>query len=214
MIVVATHNNIEILHKFLISLENVDLCDEQVLIVDTNSQDIKFKEWFLDCKNKYPYHFTSLDYKCFDSGAYIWAYQNIKNQDNWIFLQDSLEIIRPDYISQIKEQLKSFEVVAGFDFPYSYDIHPLQKVWCETDIEFHNYPEKGIFGPIFSVRNSTMNRIPESWLKYPQEKLMQQGMERRWSLMFHSINASKTYLEGYDDIHSSKWIKKSFYIRP
>ncbi len=89
MIVVATHNNIEILHKFLISLENVDLCDEQVLIVDTNSEDIKFKEWFLECKNKYPYHFTSLDYKCFDSGAYIWAYQNIKNRDNWIFLQDS-----------------------------------------------------------------------------------------------------------------------------
>jgi len=59
-----------------------------------------------------------------------------------------------------------------------------------------------------------MNRIPTSWLKYPQEKLMQQGMERRWSLMFHSINASKTYLEGYGDIHSSKWIKKSFYVRP
>ena len=214
MIVVATHNNIEILHKFLVSLENVDLCNEEVIIVDTNSQDIRFKEWFLECKNKYPYQFVSLDYKCFDSGAYIWAYQNIQNQDNWIFLQDSLEIIRPDYISHIKKQLESFEVVAGFDFPYSYDIHPLQKVWCETDIELHDYPEKGIFGPIFSVRNSTMNRIPESWLKYPQEKLMQQGMERRWSLMFHSINASKTYLEGYGDIHSSKWIKKSFYIRP
>jgi len=61
MIVVATHNNIEILHKFLVSLENVDLSDEEVLIVDTNSQDIKFKEWFLECKNKYPYQFISLE---------------------------------------------------------------------------------------------------------------------------------------------------------
>jgi hypothetical protein len=213
MIVIATHDNIDILNTLLNSLKNVDLKNHEVSIIDTNSQSQNFIDYFSNLKNILPYNFYRLDYTCYDSGAYMWAYQNLK-ADSWIFLQDSIEIINPDWIQEIDNLLKEYEVVAGFDFPYSYDPHPLQKPWVESNIEFINYPESGIFGPMFSVRNSTMDKIPKHWFKWPTEKLMQQGMERRWSLMFHSINATKTYLEGYGDIHSSKWIKKHFYIRP
>jgi hypothetical protein len=213
MIVIVTHDNIDILNTFLNSLKNVDLNNHEVSIIDTNSQSQNFIDYFFNLKNTLPYNFYKLDYKCYDSGGYIWAYQNLKS-DNWIFLQDSIEIIRPDFIKKIDNKLEQYEVVGGFDFPYSYDPNELQKPWVETDIEFEDYPELGIFGPMFSVRNTTMDRIPKHWLKYPPNKLMQQGMERRWSLIFHSINATKTYLEGYGNIHSSKWIKKHFYIRP
>jgi hypothetical protein len=213
MIVVATHNNIKILKTFLDSLKNIDLQNEDVLIIDTNSADIEFQKEFNIIESLYPYTFIRLDYGCYDSGAYIWAYQNIPS-NNYIFLQDSIEITNPDYISIIKNKLEEFDVVAGFDFPYSYDVNPNQQPWAESDIEFSDYPQQGIFGPMFSARKSILDKIPKHWLKFPTNKLLQQGMERRWSLMFHSINATKTYLEGYGDIHSSKYIKKHFYIRP
>jgi hypothetical protein len=213
MIVVPTHNNIKILKTFLDSLKNINLQNEDVLIIDTNSTDIEFQKEFNIIESVYPYTFIRLDYGCYDSGAYIWAYQNIPS-NNYIFLQDSIEILNPNYISIIKNKLQEFDVVAGFDFPYNYDPNPEQKPWVESDIEFSDYPQQGIFGPMFSARKSILDKIPKHWLKFPTDKLLQQGMERRWSLMFHSINASKTYLEGYGDINSSKYIKKHFYTRP
>jgi hypothetical protein len=213
MIVIATHNNCDILKRILDSLQRIDLAGHEVSIIDTNSTDVKFIEYFDNLKLQFPYNFYRTEYTCYDSGAYIWAYQNLKS-DKWIFLQDSIDILRKDWIRNIDNLLNEYEVVAGWDFLYSYDPFPEQKEWVELDIEFTDYPQKAIFGPIFAVRNDTMNRIPKHWLKYPTNKLLQQGMERRWSLMFHSIKASKIYLEAYGGVYTSPDVRKYFYLRP
>ena len=70
-----------------------------------------------------------------------------------------------------------------------------QRLWGEEDLIINSVPHDSIFGPIFGVRKETLDRLPKEWLKHPTNKMEGCSMERRWSLMFYLINASKHYLE-------------------
>lgn len=218
MIVVAAHDNPETLESIVNDLNEIDLNRHDVCIIDTNSQNLIFKENFgiLKDKNKH-FNFISLDYTCWDSGAYIWAYNNLYSS-TYIFLQDSIRILNKEYIKIYDEYLNEYDVVAHINFKYHYE-NEEQKKWVENEIDFVELPEDAIFGPIFGVNKETMDRIPEYWLKHPTNKNEGCGMERRWSLMFHQIGATKTYLE-IEDIPNNhtiyttrKYIHKLFYNR-
>jgi len=214
MIVVATHDSIKFLHLSINNMRKVNLNGHRVLFIDTNSKDIEFKKEFEIAKNNNPeFLFESLDYTCWDSGAYIYAFEKYK-ADSYIFLQDSLEILDKDYICCFDDQLKNFDVIGHFPFDYFYD-NEEQKIWVESDIKFDSYPKHGIFGPIFAATSNILERLPKECIKYPTNKNQGCGMERRWSLMFHSIGATKTYLEN-DDLwkkFSEKYIHKHFPTR-
>lgn len=212
MIVVATHNDIEVLESIINDLNNIDLNGHNVSIIDTNSDEIEFKNRFDQLKNENPqFNFIHLDYTCWDSGAYIWTYKNF-NEDKFIFLQDSIEILDKNFIKVVDENLNNYDVVALSAFPYRYD-DPDQKTWVESGISFKVTPKYGIFGPIFAATKEILDKIPNEWLKYPTKKLEACGMERRWSLMFDVISATKAYLQ-YDIFNPPiKYINKKFLRR-
>jgi hypothetical protein len=90
--------------------------------------------------------------------------------------------------------LDIYEVVPWINFGYFYENED-QRLWGEEGLTINNNPHDSIFGPIFGVRKETLDKLPKEWLKYPTNKNEGCSMERRWSLMFHLMDASKHYLE-------------------
>jgi hypothetical protein len=207
MIVVATHDDPFFLNLAIENLNNINLNGHQILIIDTNSTNKEFLNIFEKLKKEYD-HFTfkRLKYTCWDSGAYIYAFTKFKCE-KYIFLQDSIKITNQNYIVDIDSHLENFDVVAHFPFGYGYDDSD-QRIFVESDIHFNSLPNLGIFGPIFSANRGILEKIPKKWLKYPTNKNQGCGMERRWSLIFHSLGATKIYLEMGNDCKSTKYIEK------
>ena len=194
MIVVASHNRIDLLDNMLKTLSSINLNNNQVLIINTNSDNEEYKTFFEECKLNYSqYIFETLNYTCWDSGAYIYAYNNYSS-NKYIFLQDSLDIKNSKLIPMWENFLDVYEVVPWINFGYFYENED-QRLWGEEGLTIGNNPHDSIFGPIFGVRKETLDKLPKEWLKYPTNKNEGCGMERRWSLMFHLINASKHYIE-------------------
>lgn len=194
MIVVASHDRLDLLKNMLLRLSLIDLADHQVLVVDTNSQDEEYLSGIQAVKDEYPWvKFDRKTYTCWDSGAYLHAYRNYPS-DKYIFLQDSLMIENENLIQQIDSLLNNVDVVPIFNFKYFYD-NEEERRWVEEGIEVTSLPDEGIFGPIFAVTKVALDRIPNSWIKEPTSKLEACGMERFWSLVFHLTGATKRYLE-------------------
>ena len=194
MIVIASHNRTDLLDNMLKTLSSINLNNNKVLIINTNSDNEEYKTFFEECKLNYPqYIFETLNYTCWDSGAYIYAYKNY-HSDKYIFLQDSITITNPKLILMWENFLNIYEVVPWINFGYFYENED-QRLWGEEDLIINSVPHDSIFGPIFGVRKETLDRLPKEWLKHPTNKMEGCSMERRWSLMLYLINASKHYLE-------------------
>lgn len=194
MIVIASHNNIELLESIVEQLNNINLNNHKVLIIDTNSDNEDYKNKFNELKEiNSHFIFEQLDYNCWDSGAYIHAYKNYSD-NHYIFLQDSLTITNKNLIPIFDNFLNIYDVVPLFNFRYGYE-NDGQKIFVEQNLSISSLPEYAIFGPIFGVRKETLDKLSKDWLIYPTNKNEGCGMERRWSLMFHLIDASKHYLE-------------------
>jgi len=102
-----------------------------------------------------------------------------------------------------------------YSFVYGYD-NEEQKKFAEQGLETHSMPRDGIQGPIFGVRTKTLDKLPKEWLLIePQIKNEGCGMERRWSLMFHLVGASKYYLIHKDllDFSNRTFIDKYVFNR-
>jgi len=197
MIVIASHNRADLLRSLLAEISGISLYGHEVLVVDTNSTDAQYLLEFNELKQEYPnYKFDRMLVSQRDSGAFIYAY-NTYVADSYIFLQDSISIKNKDLFNELNDLLSKYDVVPFFNFRYDH----FSQRWAEEDLSpfIHSYPEFGIFGPIFAVNRSTLNRIPNEWLIPPTTKEQACAMERRWSLMFHLISASKIYLNHLDD---------------
>lgn len=195
MIVIASHDRIDLLETMLHRLNSIDLNGHRVLIVDTNSQNLEYKARYNNLQTEYPnFLFGNKNYTSWDSGAYIHAYLNFDDK-SFIFLQDSLIITDHKLIPTIDAFLEIYDVVPFFNFSYHYE-NDEQKYFVEREIDsIPSLPQHAIFGPIFGVRREALDRLPKTWLIEPYDKLTGCGMERRWSLMFHLTNASVHYLE-------------------
>ena len=194
MIVIASHDNIELLKDMLLRLSEINLNGHEVLVVDTNSQDETYLHAIEQFKLQYPsVQFDRKLYSCYDSGAYLHAYKNYK-RERYIFLQDSLSIENPDFFVQVDAMLDEYDVVPMFNFHFIYDTEE-QTRWCEDGLEITSLPEDGIFGPIFATNRIALDRIPPNLLKEPSTKTEACGMERYWSIIFHLTGSTKKYFE-------------------
>ena len=199
MIVISSHDRIDLLIEMVRRLCEIDLNGHEVLVVDTNSDSAQYQDtinlvapWFLETHTNFK--FVRKDYKCRDSGAYIHAYKNFP-ADRYIFLHDSVYISNPNFIVEMDNALDSHDVVGIFNFGFGYDNYQ-QQIWSEQFLPpVDTYPEWGIFGPMFGVNKSTLDTLPAEWLIEPTNKIEGCGMERRWALMFHLINASVKFLD-------------------
>jgi hypothetical protein len=194
MIVIASHDKIDLLEDMLFRLSEINLNNHKVLVVDTNSQDQEYLLGIEKLKLEYPsVQFDRKLYSCYDSGAYLHAYNNY-HSEKYIFLQDSLIVENPDFFVQVDAMLDEYDVVPMFNFIFLYDSME-QRSWCEEGLDINSPPTDGIFGPIFAVNRAALDKIPKSYLKEPTSKVEACGMERYWSLIFHLTGATKKYLE-------------------
>lgn len=116
MIVIASHDRIDFLKNLLTQLHSIDLNGHTILVVDTNSTDKYFLENIDGLTKSFPnVLFDRKDYDCWDSGAYIHAYNNYIS-DRYIFLQDSIEITNPNVIIEWDNMLNLNDVVPMYNF--------------------------------------------------------------------------------------------------
>ena len=211
MIVIASHDNIDYLKSVLEQLSEMNLDGHDVLIVDTNSTDTEYREYFEHIRYQYPnIIFDRKYYTCWETGAILHAFRMYK-RDKYVFLNDSIYITNDNFFVDINNLLNEVEVVPIWNFVYRYDSSE-QQSWVEEGLPTERgysqyYPEWGIIASMFAVRYETLNRIPSYWFRDDvNEKYKSQGMERRWSLMFHLINASRKYLDFlYGQRHNNFW---------
>ena len=219
MIVIATHDNINYLDTLIKSINNYGTNGHKVLIVDTNSITPDFFKYLSSLKeasftNNLNIEITKTLYSGYDSGGYIWAYKNFI-EENYIFLQDSMEIKHPEWITIIEEKLKKSDVVAWRKFPRHlcpFD-NPHQERWLYELIGTRDYDE-GIFGPVFSTKRSVLYEIEQSNLFIiPNNKEQQQGMERGWAIIFKKLgfivdNIETWSFDNKDSIYMNKVFPK------
>lgn len=200
MITIATHDRIDLIANLLKDLSQINLNSHKVTVIDTNSKSEEFKIRFPKLQEYYPnFNFISLDYDCYDSGAYIYSVKSFKEEKSHIFFQDSIRITNPKLIEEIDSKLEEYDVVPLFNFIFSYWEN--EKIWAEDDLpDIKTYPKYGIFGPMFSVKTEILNKLNPIWLdKIPTEKRQQTAMERRWAVLFHLIEAKVYYLNYLED---------------
>jgi hypothetical protein len=208
MIVVASHNRIDLLENYLNNLTNLNLNGHDVLIINTNSDDKDYIKFFQEIPYQYPkFQFETLNYTSWDSGAYIHAYEKYP-RGRYIFLQDSTEITNPNLIPIWDDLLDKYEVVPWINFGYHYE-NEEQKEFTEQGLNVTSLPDRAITCPIFGIRKETLDKIPKEWLIKPYNKITGCGMERRWSLMFHLLGISKYYIE-LEDFSINNTIYTSF----
>lgn len=223
MIVFAVHNRTDFIEDILNKLNHFNKID--VLIIDTNSENNNVIDFYknLDLNNfNFKIHFDRVETDCYDSGAYIYSFKKYESE-TFYFFQDSIEFINYDIFNDIDNLLNSYDVVGVSSFPLIFD-NKEQIEWITSNIPndyFRKLPNKqlfGIFGPMFSIKKITLEKIPNEWLIYPTIKNQAAAMERKWSIMFNILDLKITYLEDdhmifLSDQHKNNYIKKTMLAR-
>ena len=217
MIVVSSHNRIDLLNHIISNLENINLNGHSVTIVDTCSDDKNYVNHFNELKNsKINFNFERLDAKNWHVGAYLHSYNKFTEEKKFIFIQDSLTIKNPNLIVQWDSLIDEFDVVPWINFRYWYE-NDEQKKYGESNLSFNSTPKDSIFGPIFGIRRENIDKIPKDWIMLPTNRLEACAFERRLSLIFHILGFSKKYIdyeEGNYAVHRIKNnISKMFFER-
>jgi len=198
MIVIASHNGKLHLSKLLVNLEDIDLLGHDVAIIDTQSNELDTIEFLDSIAKTNPYNYTihvhKTPYRGFDTGAYIYAINNIKS-DKFFFIQDSIRIKRSDFFKAIDEKLKPGTAVNLIQF--NTNLYDSQE---QVDFCFNSFGQikynKGVFGPMFSIHVEDIKRIKSDHLIYPINKIQQMGMERGWAILFDIYGITLDSLEG------------------
>jgi hypothetical protein len=195
MIVIATNNGINFLANLLLDLENLKITEE-ISIIDTQSSNSNFIDYLENLKtfNKFnlKINIYQTPYKGFDTGAYIYAIQNLKS-DRFIFLQDSIRIKNINFFNLIDEKLKTSNVVTILTFESGWWDNQTQKDFSLKHFGTTIF-DKGIFGPMFSISYTDSQKLNN--LIYPTNKEQQKAMERCWSIIFKKYNLTIDSLEG------------------
>jgi hypothetical protein len=217
MIVIATNNGKKYLSKLLESLEFLGN-KIPVSIIDTQSDDIESLEYLSNLQNTFPFDIKTYrtPYRGFDTGAYIWAYRNIPSE-KYYFLQDSLKIKSLEYFSETDKRLKPGTIVPLLTFENNGYGYGEGMNFCQSNFGTTDY-DLGIFGPIFSILRSDMDKIDSNHLCIPHNKATQTGMERGWAIIFKIYGFVVDPLEGIKDDfkienHTYQYFEKQFPYR-
>lgn len=211
MIVIATNNGASFLKESLdnLSILNVNI---PISIIDTGSNDTDSINFLTRVKSEYKklkIDVFNTPYSGFDTGAYIYAMNNI-TAERYYFIHDSLIIKRSDFFSKIDNLLDNGVVVSLLDFsPNSYD-NIDQINFCNDNFGSKDY-DIGIFGPIFSILKKDVDNIIGNLKNYPTNKNQQMAMERGWSVLFKNKNIKIISLFGTLDINKIIYNEYSYF---
>lgn len=173
LVIVPTFNGKEILEKLLLTFpENVDL-----LVVDTGSDNY----YLTEVKDKFPnlkMQICKLPFRGYGWGAFLWAYWNYPAK-NYFLMQDSMEIIDPNFVEVFKSIQPQRGVACWGEFGFDYCFEEATN-WIKSMYKFETPPEKGIFGPIFLINRETIDELRDRQLlfPFPVNKLLMTACER------------------------------------
>jgi hypothetical protein len=220
MIVIATYNNTGLLTDLLDSMLDTINMDEKILIVCTDPKQTEMLNFLKDLPSKYSFDITTdvTPYAGYDTGAYIYTYKKYKDEDYYIFLQDSITIKSPEWLNAFKNYRKPNIITAWVLFPMCWD-NIEQIHWVENKFkQLTSKPEVGIFGPMFQVARNTLKKIDKEYdldKFIPSRKIIeQQGMERCWAYLASQCGIEVNSIDGFFlDWSNKKYINKHFQRR-
>lgn len=211
MIVISAYNNISVLEKLLSSLNVTENLDEKVLVVSTDHRQVGFVDYLKSIdKTKYKYD-LDVDFSPlvgYEPGAIIHAYKNHVD-DYYIFLQDSLMIINPQWLNIFKSHRKKGTINAWAWFNSNLWDNNLQSNWVFSRMggkkEDFLTPEFCIFGNIFQSSRDDLDKIDE---KFKLENFIENnkilcscGMERGWAYLAKNSGVGLDFVFGkYEDV--------------
>lgn len=204
MIAIAAYNSL-IYVKSLLNSMSTSLINEDVLIVCTCPK----QTYFIDeidaylTEVKYPFKvtYTVTPYSGYDTGAYVWAYQNYKD-DYYIFLHDTLVVNNSNWFERFKS-FRNENTLNAWCYFNLYPIAPMYSEFIFPKIEDNtniNTAHLGIFGPIFQISRNSLSRIDAKYdlRKFiPTNKVEQEAMERGWSLLAAGSGVDVNVIDGH-----------------
>lgn len=213
-IVIATHNGASVLPALLDRLDHYGAGDQELLIVDTGSDDPASLEYLARLTER-GIPVTQTPYRGYDTGAYLWAFRH-HPADNYLFMQDSLLVTAPDWLERFSTDS---DVTALAAFPFAYD-NAAQRNWL-----IHQFPSAqmktpthGIFGPVFATSHAVLIELDQCGFlaAVPSDKNQQQAMERGWAIAFASRGIKVRFLvENYVSLNvSDVGVQKQLFKRP
>jgi hypothetical protein len=210
MIVISTNNGINYLPNLLRTLEKINENNIPISIIDTGSTDIEFISYLEELKSLNKYKILQTPYKGYDTGAYIFAYENI-DAPYYIFLHDSVEIKHKDFLDNINNNLKDNTIIVFFKFDNKRDfIEILSNFYLKEDI--NDFPI-GVFGPMFACSKQTMDLMYNSKLFFiPKDKGEQMAMERGWGIIAYKLKLNMLFFDDYSILLNDNcyYFKKHF----
>lgn len=194
MIVIATNNGQQYIDRCLDNIFNQSI-STPITIIDTNSSDLKYKQYTKELAQKYNINYHEMMYSGYDLGAYKLAMDLYPNEPYYWFQHDSILMKNPNTLVYIEELLSKNDIVGLISF---------QKNMYETDYQRNNVRdwfgriefEKGLYGPNFGFKNNILNIIKEK-VKGIEIKNKEdlKSMERGWAVLFEILNFNVAYIE-------------------
>ncbi len=204
MIVIAAYNSLTYVQSLLNSLRT-SVIDEDILVVCTCPKQTYFikaiEEHITEIKYPFKVKYTVTPYSGYDSGAYIWAYQNYKD-DYYIFLHDSVVANH----SQWLERFKSFRHENTLNAWCYFNIFPIMPMYSEFFLpKMKEYPildntYPGVFGPMFQISRKALNCIDEKYdlsQFIPTHKDEACAMERGWTHLAVGSGININVIDGH-----------------
>lgn len=202
MIVISSYNNINVVETLLNSLSECDNIDEKVIIVCTCPKQIEMINFLNSLKPsdfKFDFEITITPYSGYDTGGYIWAYNNFID-DYYIFLQDSLIINNKNWL----DVFKSYRDVNTINTWCSFILND-EPSHTNFFIPKMGFTPKslngdiGIFGPMFQISRKSLDKINQKFNInnfIPHDKMSACAMERGWSYLIINSDLSLNCIDG------------------
>ena len=195
MIVIAKNNGKIYLERLLNSISDLGI-NEKILIVDTGSTDDNHLNYLKELENLENITVTQTPYKCYDTGAYMWAYNNFV-EDNYHFMHDSIKLKDSEFINNCNSLLNNYDVVSYISFEFvGYGDEDWKQFFLKNAKTYEH--KFGIFGPMFSIKRKTLDKLPIKNLTLPINKNQQTAMESIWPTFFLEHKLSIYSMELYN----------------
>jgi len=201
LIVIPTNNGYKHLDKLLKSIHT----DCPILIIDTGSTDEEHLDYVINAKclnvDLNLLRPEQTPFKGYACGAKLWAYWK-HPANNYLFLQDSLEVIEQDFLEQFKEKFsyagRGAAAWTSFDFEFDPGLQEQAMRYMYGDF----IPKYGIFGPIFYTSRDTLEFIDRQngLPAYPVHAHQSQGLERGWAMIFEKYGLPVEFIHNLPNV--------------